>query len=62
MSDLEIRTMATRTFGDEQKAEAWLRGPLAELNGVSPLDVAATEQGAALIKTILGKIEWGAAA
>jgi len=44
------------------KASAWLRRPLAELNGETPLDVAQTEAGARVIATILAKIAWGAAA
>jgi putative toxin-antitoxin system antitoxin component (TIGR02293 family) len=59
---LRIQTLAEETFGDNEKANSWLRRPLAELHGEAPLMVAQTEAGARLIETILGKIAWGAAA
>ncbi len=59
---LRIQTLAEETFGDNQKANRWLRRPLAELDGEAPLTVAQTEAGARVIETILGKIAWGAAA
>lgn len=59
---LRIQTLAEETFGDKDKASRWLRRPLAELRGETPLDLAQTEAGARLIETILGKIAWGAAA
>ena len=59
---LRIQTIAEETFGDKGKAATWLRRPLRELNKQAPLDVAQSEAGARVIETILGKIEWGAAA
>ena len=59
---LRMQTLAEETFGDEAKANAWLRRPLAELVGETPLDIAQTEAGARVIETILAKIAWGAAA
>lgn len=59
---LRIQTLAEETFGDYDKANLWLRRPLAELSGETPIDIAQTEAGARLIETILGKIAWGAAA
>ncbi|MBW0003880.1 MAG: DUF2384 domain-containing protein [Hyphomicrobiales bacterium] len=59
---LRIQTLAEESFEDEEKANRWLRRPLAELGGETPLDVAATEAGARVIETILGKIAWGAPA
>jgi putative toxin-antitoxin system antitoxin component (TIGR02293 family) len=59
---LRTQTLAEDTFGAKDKANTWLRRPLAELNGETPLDVAQTEAGARVIETILGKIAWGAAA
>ena len=59
---IRIQTLAENTFEDREKAGRWLRKPLAELDGLTPLDVAQTEAGARLIETILGKIAWGAAA
>lgn len=58
---LRIQSIAEDTFGVD-KASLWLRRPLAELNGETPLTVAQTEAGARLIEMVLGKIAWGAAA
>ncbi|MDH6235238.1 putative toxin-antitoxin system antitoxin component (TIGR02293 family) [Mesorhizobium soli] len=59
---LRIQSLAEQTFGDQNKANHWLRRPLTELGGETPLVVAQTEAGARVIETILGKIAWGAAA
>lgn len=59
---LRIQTLAEDTFGDKEKANCWLRRPLTELSGETPLVVAQTDAGARVIETILGKIAWGAAA
>ena len=59
---LRIQTLAEDTFGDKQKASLWLRRPLMELGGQTPLGVAQTEAGARVIETVLGKIAWGSAA
>jgi putative toxin-antitoxin system antitoxin component (TIGR02293 family) len=59
---LRIQTVAEDTFGSADKAHRWLRRPLAELDGETPLDIAQTEAGARVIETILAKIAWGAAA
>lgn len=59
---LRVQSLAEQTFGDRNKANLWLRRPLMELGGETPLAVAQTEAGARVIETILGKIAWGAAA
>jgi putative toxin-antitoxin system antitoxin component (TIGR02293 family) len=59
---LRIQTLAEDTFGDKEKASRWLRRPLTELSGETPLLVAQTDAGARVIETVLGKIAWGAAA
>ncbi|MDN5926399.1 MAG: DUF2384 domain-containing protein [Hyphomicrobiales bacterium] len=59
---LRVQSLAEQTFGDRAKANRWLRRPLMELGGETPLVVAQTEAGARVIETILGKIDWGAAA
>lgn len=59
---LRVQTLTEETFGDKEKAHRWLRRPLTELGGETPLIVAQTEAGARVIETILGKIAWGAAA
>jgi putative toxin-antitoxin system antitoxin component (TIGR02293 family) len=57
-----IEALAVETFEDPDKAARWLRTPLGILDRRTPLEVASTESGAALIEQILGKITWGAAA
>lgn len=59
---LRIMTLAEETFGDKEKADRWLRRPLTELAGATPLVLAQTDAGARVIETILGAIAWGAAA
>ncbi|MEX2692559.1 type II RES/Xre toxin-antitoxin system antitoxin [Rhizobium mongolense] len=59
---MRIQTLAEETFESADKAGRWLRRPLTELSGQTPLVVAQTETGARVIETILGKIAWGAAA
>ena len=59
---LRVQTLAEETFGNSEKAGAWLRRPLTELSNESPRVVAQTEAGARVVETILGKIAWGAAA
>ncbi|WGF90896.1 type II RES/Xre toxin-antitoxin system antitoxin [Marinivivus vitaminiproducens] len=59
---LRIQTMAEDTFGSREKATSWLRRPLAELRGETPLAITQTESGARVIETLLAKIAWGAAA
>jgi putative toxin-antitoxin system antitoxin component (TIGR02293 family) len=59
---LRVQSLAEQTFGDRDKANLWLRRPLMELGGETPLAVAQTEAGARVIETVLGKIAWGAAA
>lgn len=59
---LRIQSLAEDAFGDKDKANRWIRRPLTELGGETPLAVAQTEAGARVIETILGKIAWGAAA
>ena len=59
---LRIQIIAEETFGNADKARTWLRRPLAELNGKTPLDLAQTEAGARVVELILAKITWGAAA
>lgn len=62
MSDNELRALAISTFGDEAKADKWLCQPLFILGGATPLDFAKEPHGREKIKTILAKIDWGAAA
>jgi putative toxin-antitoxin system antitoxin component (TIGR02293 family) len=57
-----IQSLAEDVFGDEAKANRWLREGLGILNGNTPLEVSRTEAGGRVIEQILAKIDWGAAA
>lgn len=59
---LRIQSVTEQVFGDRDKANRWLRRPLTELAGETPLTLSQTETGARVVETILGKIAWGAAA
>ena len=50
---------AARAFGDLDKAMRWLRKPNRLLAGDKPIDLIATEPGAALVNQALGTIEYG---
>ena len=59
---MRVQALAEETFQNHRKANVWLRRPLVELGGETPLGLAQTEAGARVIETILGKIAWGSAA
>lgn len=52
---------ATPVFGDEEKAMNWLHSKLDYLDGKSPLELAKTEAGVAIIHNLIERIAWGAA-
>jgi hypothetical protein len=56
---LEIKTIADRVFGDEEKADAWLRRPNASLSGQTPADLLKDELGAAVVREMLERIDHG---
>lgn len=56
---LEIRTLADRIFGDEQKAEAWLQRPNGSLSGQKPVDLLNDELGTAVVREMLERIDHG---
>jgi len=57
-----IQALAEDVFGDDAKANRWLREKLGLLDGKSPLELVQTESGARVIEQLLAKIDWGAAA
>lgn len=57
-----ILARAIDVFGDNDRALAWLRKPLRELEGETPLMMSSTEAGARVVDSILAQIAWGAAA
>lgn len=56
---LEISTLATRVFGDVEKAEAWLTRRRASLSGQRPLDLAKDELGTSIVREMLEQIDHG---
>jgi hypothetical protein len=57
--NLEIKTLADRIFGDEEKAEAWLHRPNASLSGQRPMDLLQDELGTAVVREMLERIDHG---
>jgi len=57
--NLEIKTLADRIFGDEEKAEAWLHRPNASLSGQKPMDLLKDELGTAVVREMLERIDHG---
>jgi putative toxin-antitoxin system antitoxin component (TIGR02293 family) len=56
---LDIRTLADRVFGDENKAEVWLNRPNSSLSGQKPIDLLKDELGAAVVREMLERIDHG---
>jgi hypothetical protein len=56
---LDIKTLADRIFGDEDRAEAWLERPNASLSGQKPADLLKDELGAAVVREMLERIDHG---
>jgi hypothetical protein len=56
---LEIKTLADRVFGDEEKAETWLYRPNASLAGQKPADLLKDELGTAVVREMLEQIDHG---
>lgn len=56
---LDISTLATRVFGDAERAEAWLTRPNASLSSQRPLDLVKDELGASVVRDMLEQIDHG---
>ena len=56
---MRIISLATSVLESEQHAREWLKRPLRELGGQTPLQAAATEPGAREVERVLGRIEHG---
>ncbi len=56
---LEIKTLADRVFGDQEKADAWLCRPNGSLSGQQPIDLLKDELGAAVVREALEQIDHG---
>jgi putative toxin-antitoxin system antitoxin component (TIGR02293 family) len=59
---LRLIKEAEDTFGDAQKAHAWLRRPSGLLDNEAPLDRLDTDIGAHQVEAMLGRISHGIAA
>jgi putative toxin-antitoxin system antitoxin component (TIGR02293 family) len=56
---VEIKTLADRVFGDEDKAEAWLQRPNRALSGQTPAELLQDELGTAVVRELLERIDHG---
>jgi putative toxin-antitoxin system antitoxin component (TIGR02293 family) len=57
-----IAALSEQVFGDPERAWRWLRVTKRQLDGRSPLQLAATEAGARLVEELLYRIDEGMAA
>ena len=48
------------TFGNPEKAHAWLHGELGILGGRRPIDMIRTHAGSRIVENVLARIAWGA--
>ena len=55
----EIKPLAERIFGDEQKAETWLNRTNPSFSGQKPIDLLKDELGTALVREALEQIDHG---
>ena len=56
---MRIISLAASVLESEDHARDWLKRPLRELGGRTPLQMAATEPGAREVERVLGRIEHG---
>lgn len=56
---MRIISLATSALESEEHAREWLKHPLRELGGQTPLQMAATEPGAREVERVLGRLEHG---
>lgn len=54
-----VAAQAVMTFGNEEKAAAWLRRENRSLNNHAPLQLLDTEVGARQVEDVLGRIQYG---
>ncbi len=53
----QLIELATRIFGDREKARHWLDRPSLQLGGRSPRELLATEEGCRRIEELLAQID-----
>lgn len=54
-----VAAQAVMTFGNEEKAAAWLRRENRSLNNHAPLQLLDTEVGVRQVEDVLGRIQYG---
>jgi hypothetical protein len=59
LRNLEIKSLADRVFGDDEKAEVWLHRPNVSLSGQKPIDLLKDELGTAVVRELLERIDHG---
>ena len=57
-----IYKLAIETFGAKEKAERWLRRPLRQFHGRTPMEMLETDSGSRQVEVLLGRIGHGLAA
>lgn len=56
---MRIISLSTSVLESEEAARRWLMRPLRELDGRTPLQMAATEPGAREVERVLGRLDHG---
>ena len=56
---VRVLVQAARVFDDDRNASDWMRRPNRSLGVRRPIDLLATENGARLVETIIGRIDFG---
>lgn len=54
-----VALWAHETFGERDKAIAWLRRPNRALQGSRPIDLLDTDDGARLVEQVIGRLAYG---
>jgi putative toxin-antitoxin system antitoxin component (TIGR02293 family) len=55
----ELRTLARKVFGSDEKAAHWFASPVRALGAKTPLSQMATKTGARRVEQVLGRIAHG---
>lgn len=55
----DIERLATKVFGNADKANAWLRKPMKRFSGKSPLEAANEKANAQAIRELLNGLDHG---
>jgi putative toxin-antitoxin system antitoxin component (TIGR02293 family) len=58
-AEARVKAEATRVFGDADRAERWLRKPIADFGGAAPLSLLSAENGLEVVEEALAQIDHG---